>query len=97
MSSRQGKRKNNFMPLFSDILKSITGSASLKIAIKGREILGVSLEGRSITIDVKDPFAVLDLGVEEFLKKKGQSRTAKKLKDAGFRVILKYKIFRVEL
>ena len=85
------------MGLFSDVLKNVGGKATLSIKAKNKEILEVSVEGKEITVDVKDPFAVLDLGVEEILKKKGDSRTIKKLKDSGFKIKLKYKMFKVDL
>jgi len=85
------------MGIISDILKTTEGKASLSIKTKDKEILEVSIKGKEITVDVKDPFAVLDLGVESFLKKKGESGTMKKLKDSGFKIKLKYKMFKVEL
>ncbi len=85
------------MTIFSDILKNVSGKASLSIKAKDKDILEISIEGKEITVDVKDPFAVLDLGVESLLKKKGESRTMKKLKDSGFKIKLKYKMFKVDL
>ncbi|HLD41922.1 MAG TPA: hypothetical protein VJB06_02715 [archaeon] len=83
------------MGLSSELLKNVSGKASASINISGKEVLAVSLDGKEITIDVKDPFAVLDFGLDRL--KTGKSGTVQKLKDSGFKIKLKYKMFKVEL
>lgn len=87
------------MPLIADILKSVGGSANCSINIKGKEAAVISLEGKELLLDVKDPFAFMDLGlIGHFMKGRGSSSGAiGRLKEAGFRVRLKYKGFKVDL
>ena len=85
------------MPIFSELLKNVSGKATLSININGKEAFDVLVDEKEITVDVKDPFALLEFGLGEIMKKKGKSRTVQKLKDAGFKVKVKYKLFKVEL
>ena len=81
-----------------NLLKDVGGSASLTINMKGKEAAVISIIGKEITADIKDPFAFLDFGLfHEFMKKKSDSKTIKRLKDSGFKISLKYKGFKVDL
>lgn len=81
-----------------NLIKDVSGSASLTINMKGKEAAVISVVGKEITADIKDPFAFMDFGFfHEFMKKKNDSNTIKKLKESGFKVSLKYKGFKIDL
>ena len=84
--------------MIETILKGLSGSATLTVNMKGKETAIVSVAGKDIVLDVKDPFAFLDFGLfHELMKKKNDSNTIKKLKEHGFKVSLKYKGFKIDL
>ncbi len=84
--------------MIETILKDLSGSATLTINMKGKETAVVSLVGKEIIADIKDPFAFMDFGLfHELMRKKNDSNTIKKLKGHGFKVSLKYKGFKIDL
>lgn len=86
------------MSFISDILKSVDGSLNCSLNFHGKEAAIISLAGKELLFDVKDPFAFMDFGLlHSFMKRKGESKTMQKLKDAGFKVSLKYKGFKIDL
>ena len=57
-----------------NLLNDVSGAASLTINMKGKEAAVISVVGKEITADIKDPFAFLDFGLfHEFMKKKNSS------------------------
>ncbi len=86
------------MSFLHDILKSVEGNVSCSLHLHGKEAAVISLEGKELVFDVKDPFAFMDFGLlHSFMKKKHESKTIQHLKDAGFRISFKYKGFKVDL
>lgn len=82
----------------ADILNSFEGKASFALNLKGKEAAVIYVEGKEIIADVKDAFAFLDFGLlHDLMKKKSESKTMQRLKDAGFKISLKYKGFKVDL
>ena len=82
----------------SDILKSISGSGEAAVSVNNKPLLNVSLKNKEIKIDVKDPFAIVEMGLAGRLLKGGsKSEKMQKLKDAGFKIKIKYKLFEFEL
>ncbi len=87
------------MITLTEILKSFEGKAAFTVNIKNKEAAVISIEGKSVVADVKDPFAFMDFGLfHDLMKKKNkQEGTLQRLRDAGFTVSLKYKGFKIDL
>lgn len=82
----------------SEILKSLSGSGEANISINGKPLLSITLKNKEMKVDVKDPFAIVEMGLAgNLLKGGGKSEKVKKLKDAGFKIKIKYKLFEFEL
>ena len=82
----------------SDILKTLSGSCEANISIDGKPLLSIELKDKELKIDVKDPFAIVEMGLAgNLLKRGGKSEKVQKLKDAGFKIKVKYKLFEFEL
>ena len=82
----------------SDILKSLSGQGEATVSVNNKPLLAVSLKDKELKIDVKDPFAIVEMGFGgKLLKGGGKSEKVKKLKDAGFKIKVKYKLFEFEL
>ncbi len=83
----------------SDILKSLKGKGEAYISIDGKPLLLITLKDKELKIDVKDAFALVNMGVAGDLLKGGGKKSEKiqKLKDAGFKIKVKYKLFEFEL
>ena len=55
-------------------------------------------KNKTILVDIKNPMAAIDMGLLDLLKGKIKgSGSLKKLKDAGFKIKVKYKLFEFEL
>lgn len=87
------------MLTITEILKSIEGKADFTLIVKGKEAAMISVQGKNVVADVKDPFIFMDFGLIQDLlsKKKKDSSSLQRLKDAGFKVSLKYKGFKIDL
>ena len=88
------------MITLNEILKSFEGRANFSIVIKGKEAAVIIIDGKEIIADVKDPFAFMDFGLFHDLMRKrgsGSGGSLQRFKDAGFKVSLKYKGFKIDL
>ncbi len=86
------------MGLLSSLLEHISGSISFTISLKGDEVATISIKDKEILVDVKNVFLVLQLGFMQFLKKKKSgSKTLTKLKEKGFKIVVRYKGLKFEL
>ncbi|HLD57353.1 MAG TPA: hypothetical protein VJA47_03550 [archaeon] len=82
----------------ADILKTLKGSGEAQVSVNGKPLLDITLNNKELKIDVKDPFAIVEMGLAgNILKGGGKSEKIKKLKDAGFKIKVKYKLFEFEL
>ncbi|MBI4163443.1 MAG: hypothetical protein HY512_01155 [Candidatus Aenigmarchaeota archaeon] len=83
----------------SEILKTLSGKGDLTISADGKPLLFVSLNGKEIKVDVKDAFALVQMGIAGDILKGGGKKSEKlqKLKDAGFKIKIKYKLFEFEI
>lgn len=70
-------------------------SLKADLSIDKKNVLEVSTEGKEILIEIKDPMIAIDLGLLYLLKCEGNTR--KRLKDKGFKIRVKYKVFDFEL
>ncbi len=82
----------------SEILKTLGGKGDLTISVNDKPLLFVSLNNKEISVDVKDAFALVQMGIAgDIMKGGGKSKKVQKLKDAGFKIKIKYKLFEFEL
>ena len=85
------------MSIISSILNNLEGKCSLDVSVDGKEVVSVSMENKNITVDVKDVKTAIQVGMDSLVKKDKKSSTLKKLKEKGFKIKLKYKLFEVDV
>ena len=80
------------------MLEDFLGRSSLTLKVDGEPALEIRVKRHDIILDVKKPIAMMDLGMKSLTEKKsGSLSILKALKLMGYKVILKYKNFELEL
>lgn len=87
------------MDILADIFKTIVGRAHFMIYMGKSPAAEIELNGRLVLVDIVNPIAAVELGIEEFLSRKGTQdiEVIRKIKEAGYRIRVKYKTFEMEL
>ena len=84
--------------MISEYLSTLKGEADFTFEMDKKEILSIKSKGKEILVDIKNPMAAIDMGLLDLLKGKIKgSGSLKKLKNAGFKIKVKYKLFEFEL
>ena len=80
-------------------LKRISGKVHLIILIKNKPALEIRFRNKVIIVDIKNPILALTLGLEQFSKKKGSGDFGwvDELKKLGYKIKIKYKMFKFDL
>jgi len=80
------------------LLEDFLGRSSLTLKVDGKPALEIKVKKHDIYLDVKKPIALMDMGLKSLTdKKSGSLSILKALKIMGYRVVLKYKNFELEL
>ena len=80
------------------LLEDFLGRSTLTLKVDGKPALEIKVKKHDIFLDVKKPIALMDFGMKSLTdKKSGTVSILKALKVMGYRVILKYKNFELEL
>ncbi len=87
------------MDILGDIFRTIVGRAHFMIYMRNVPAAEIELNDKEITVSIVNPIAAVELGLEEFLSKKGAQdiEAIKKIKEAGYRIKVKYKMLEMEL
>ncbi|MBI4020337.1 MAG: hypothetical protein HY367_03310 [Candidatus Aenigmarchaeota archaeon] len=86
--------------ILPDILKSLSGNAEVTLSVDNSSLLEVHINGKEITIEVKDALKAMEMGLQSLIggeKKKGEKGIRESLKAMGFRIKVKYSIFEIEV
>ena len=88
--------------LLERLLAKLVGEMHIYVTLGERRALEVSVQEKSILIEILNPVIAAELGLEQWLLsrgKKGQpvSRTVERLKSQGYTIAVKYKLFKVIL
>ena len=86
------KRIENF-------LERISGKVHFIILIKNKPALEIRLRNKEIIVDIKNPILALTLGLGQFTKKKNHADFGwvNELKRLGYKIKIKYKMFKFDL
>ena len=87
------------MDIFAEIFKTIVGRAHFMIYMRNSPAAEIELNDKEILVSIVNPIAAVELGLEEFLSKKGVQdiEAIRKIKEAGYRIKVKYKMLEMEL
>jgi len=98
------KKPRNYEKIISkksiqEFIEKIHGKIHFVILIKNKPALEVRLRDKDIIVDVKNPVLALTLGMEELMKKKEEKNIGfiNELKKHGYRIKVRYKMFKFEL
>ena len=84
--------------MISEYLSTLKGEVDFTFEMDKKEILSVKIKDKDVLVGIKNPMAAIDMGLLDLLKGKIKgSGSMKKLKDAGFKIKVKYKLFEFEL
>jgi hypothetical protein len=88
------------MSTITDILEIMTGKVHFYLTVGKIPAVEIILhdERKEIVAEIKNPVLAVELGLHGLAKSKGSgSYVIKKIKAAGYRVKVKYKMFEIEL
>ena len=84
--------------MISEYLSTLKGEVDFTFEMDKKEILSVKIKDKDVLVGIKNPMAAIDMGLLDLLKGKIKgSGSMKNLKDAGFKIKVKYKLFEFEL
>ncbi len=87
------------MDILADIFKSIMGKAHFMVYMGNAPAAEITMKDKEIIVDIVNPIAAIELGIEEFLSKKGTQdiESIKKIREAGYRIKIKYRSLEMDL
>jgi hypothetical protein len=87
------------MDILADIFKTIVGKAHFMIYMGKSPAAEIELNDKEVMVNIVNPVALIELGIEEFISKKGVQdiEVIRKIKEAGYRIKVKYKTLEMEL
>ncbi len=83
-----------------EIIKEFLEQAGITVMIDDTSAAEVSCSNGIFMIDVRNPMLIMNMGLDlDFLRKrkKGKSIFRKAIKEMGFRIKLRYKLFEIDL
>jgi len=86
------------MDILSKILGSLLGRIHFMIYLGKSPAAEIEVKDNDIIVDVSNPLIALELGLEELLSRKGEQdiKMLENVKKAGYRIVIKYRGFRLE-
>ncbi len=87
------------MDILADIFKSIVGKVHFMIYMGNTPAAEIEMKDKEVMVDIVNPIALVELGIEEFISKKGTQdiEVIKRIKEAGYRIKIRYKMLEMEL
>lgn len=85
------------MGLISQILEKICGRVHFLVFVDGNPAAEVELKDKEIFVEIKNPILAIEFGLEEFFSSGGKTNAFKKIKDLGYKIRIKYRMFEVKL
>jgi|GEM_PF-1136045 len=88
-----------FMNILGEIFRSIVGRVHFMIYLGKAPAAEIELKDKDIIVNIIHPIIALELGIEEFLSRKGEKdiQMIKRLKGMGYKLKIKYKWFEVDV
>lgn len=92
------------MSLLESVLETVFGKVHFMVMVGNKPAIELKMEDKNIIVDIKNPVLAIELGLEELVisrddknEKSGAGRILEKLKKAGYKITVKYKIFELEI
>ncbi len=86
------------MSLITSILELISGRIHFYLSVGGKPAIEIILRDKEIVAEIKNPLLAIELGLQQMgTSKSMDSYVLKKIKDAGYKIKVKYKMFEIEL
>lgn len=87
------------MEILAEILKTLIGRAHFMIYMGKSPAAEIEIKDKVIVADIVNPIAAVELGIEEFLSRNGTQDidVIKKIKEAGYKIKIKYKMLEMDL
>ncbi len=87
------------MNILGEIFRSIVGRVHFMVYLGKSPAAEIELVDKDIIVNIIHPIIALELGIEEFLSRKGEKdvQVIKRLRKMGYKIRIKYKWFEVDL
>ena len=87
------------MDILADIFKTLMGKAHFMIYMGNAPAAEIEVKDKEVTVNIVNPVAAVELGIEEFLSRKGAEdiEIINRIKEAGYRIRIKYRSLEMEL
>ena len=87
------------MDILADIFKTIAGKAHFMIYMGKSPAAEIEVNDKEITVNILNPVAAAELGIEEFLSRKGTEdiEIIKRVREAGYKIKITYKTLEMNI
>ncbi len=86
------------MGIVTEILKRIEGRIKISVYIDKKPFIDIDIKKTNITIDIKDPFMVIELGLKDIQESKDTKKEIMRMvKKRGYSLSIKYGGFQFEI
>ena len=86
------------MSLITDILEIIEGKVHFYLSVGGKPAVEIIMKDKEIVAEIKNPLLAIELGIQQLAtKEKRDSYVLQRVKDAGYKIKVKYKMLEFEL
>ena len=87
------------MNILEEIFRSIVGRVHFRIYLGKAAAAEIEIKDKDIIVNIIHPIIALELGMEEFLSRKGRKdiNMIEKIKKAGYTIKIRYKMFEIDL
>jgi hypothetical protein len=87
------------MDLFYDLFRDVVGRAHFMVFMGKHAAAEVSLHGKDILVEIKNPIIAIEFGLEQILKGEGDVdvKIFERVKAMGYRIRIKYKLFEIDV
>lgn len=87
------------MSILSQLFNDVVGKAHFMVFMGKHAAAEINLDGKNITVDIKNPLIALEFGIEQLLKGEGEIdvKILERVKALGYRIKIKYKMFELDI
>jgi hypothetical protein len=88
------------MSMITSILEILTGKIHIYLSVGGSPAVEIVIRDKEkeIVADIKNPILAIELGLQQIAtKKKMDSYVLNRIKDAGYKIKVKYKMLEMEI
>ena len=87
------------MSILSQLFNDVVGKAHFMIFMGKHAAAEIQLNGKNITVDIKNPLIAIEFGIEQLLKGEGEIdvKILERIKAMGYKIKIRYKMLELDI